>query len=177
MRMIDYLDSIAPISTRLFTSNLLISYGIGTDEFEKSDLLVRYAQVRRFFGYSMTIDVEKPVQEIQEEIKSIFLEYEALKIKYPEGLPDPMKRFKDMSYAEISEYMEKNFIRIINISLSNAIVSISRFKRLSLKDALIARVLTTSEQIASERLKSELAEQKFWKGTIAGFSKDEVAPF
>jgi hypothetical protein len=175
--MSDALLQIAPNSTKMFFSNLMLNYGIGIREFEASDFFVRYAQVRRYFGYSMNIDINQSVENIQAEIKKMFIEYEELIIKYPDGVPDPIKRLKEMSNAEKDAYIDESYKRSVNISLCHALVNNMRFKLLSLKDALKARVMTTIEQISNEKANSLIEEQKFWQDAMNSFNKDDVVPF
>jgi hypothetical protein len=178
MKMLEFLTSIAPNTINRFLSELMLNYGIGSREFESEDLLVRYVQIRRYFGYSMTIDRSLPEKEIQEEIKKIFSEYEEILIKYPDGVPDKLKAMnRNMSNKEKDVLLEKYWRRIINISLCYALVPNTHFNRPSLKDALIARVTTIIEQISAEKAKWLKIERHFWESIKKEFNSEEVTPF
>jgi hypothetical protein len=178
MKMIEFLTGLAPNTTRQFLGELMLNYGISAKEFEAEDLLVRYVQIRRYFGYSMTIDRSLPEKDIQEEIKKIFGEYEEILIKYPDGVPDKLKAMnRDMSNKEKDVLLEKYWRRIINISLCYALVPNTHFNRSSLKDALIARMTTIIEKISAEKARYVEIERNFWESIKKEFNSEEVTPF
>jgi hypothetical protein len=155
----------------------MLNYGIGSREFESKDLFFRYTQIRRYFGYSMNIDVSLPEVKIQEEIKRMFSEFEQLIVLYPDGVPNRLKEMNLLSNAEKDAILEKYWKRIINTSLCQALVPNTHFNRPSLKDALIARVLTIIEEISAEKARYAKIEANFWDSIKKEFSKEEIMPF
>jgi hypothetical protein len=177
MRMIDALLQVAPNVTKQFLDNLLFTYGVTPKDFETKDIIKRYIEVKRYFGYSMDLPTDKSIADIQKEIKFIFEGYELLMQKFPFGIPDPMKNLKEMSNIEKEKYFDEHYTILINISLCDALVRNNSSNRPSLKDALIARVLSRIEQISAEKARKDAEETKFWNETIKNFDKDEIPPF
>jgi hypothetical protein len=176
MRMTEYLSKIAPNTTHKFLSEIMYKYGIGASEFESKTLYNRLIKVREYFGYSMTISDSLSEQDMKDEIIKLFTEYEELIIGYPDGVPDFMAKIKNMTNAERSEYIDKNYKRQVNISLSHSLIKFIG-KRSSLRDAIIDRVLTQLEQMSREKALKEAEEEKFWNDIVKNFDKSLVPPF
>jgi hypothetical protein len=177
MRMSEYLNQIAPNTAKKFFSDIMYNYGVGVKEFEEKSLLARLVEIRRFFGYSMTINPDVSEKDMQDDIKFMFEDFELINLKYPDGVPDVMKRLKEMPNKEKTEYIEKHYRRQINMSLCHALVKGGKLKTISLKDALIARVLSQIEQMSAVEAQKALAEEEFWNNIIKNFNPEEIPPF
>lgn len=175
--MSEYLNSIAPNTSRNFFSDIMYNYGIGVKEFEEKTLLNRLIQIRRFFGYSMNVTSDMSQKEMQEEITAMFTDYELLMIKYPEGVPNKMKIITHSSNADKETLCSFESERQINISLCLALVKRTHIQTISLKDALVARILSNIELISAENARKALADELFWENIKKEFSKDVIPPF
>jgi len=176
-RMMDVLSAIAPNTVKKFLSDIMYNYGIGVAEFEAKHLGDRYDEIKRYFGYQREHQDSMTVEEIQVDIKKMFSEFEEISIKYPFGVPDRLKEIKDMSNQQKSEYIEKFEKRTINICLHHSIIKRKHSYGPSLKDSLVARVMSKKEQIESETRKRIKSDEEFWAKAMKEFNKDEIAPF
>jgi len=177
MTMTEALYEIAPNTTRMFASWLMEGYGLSLPEFEKSTPKRKFYEVSRYFGYALEENTQLPVPEIIAFIKEKFADYESLMVKYPDGVPNPMHKLKEMSHSDREIWISKNFIRVINISLQHALVSGNNLVRVSLRDSLIAKQLNAIEQYTKQRLENEAKEEKFWSDVVKNFDPQAVAPF
>lgn len=178
----NYFSEIAkkcPVTVSRFSSDLMFRYGLTLPEFKDSGLYLQYRSVKRYFGYSLNVEINLSDDVVVNEIKAIFDEYENILLKYqPEfTVPDPLKRIMNMSNAEKTAYIEENFKREVRVCLYHALGSISHFKRPSLSDALVTRSRTIIEAIAAERAESIKSEELFWEEARRTYDKNAVAPF
>lgn len=177
MKMTDALMQIAPNTTKEFLSYLMYNFGMSANEFETKELPRRYLEIRRFFGYSKTIPDDMPGKEMQADIKHLFKDYEDIMAANPDGVPDRLKAIKNMTLDEKAVYIKEHWTSPINTSLCHSLIPRTVISLLSLKDALVARVLTQIEKITSERLRKEAEDVIFWNNTLKNFNKDEIVPF
>lgn len=177
MKMSEYLSSFAPNTTRKFFSEIMYNYGMGVDEFENKSLFNRLIEIHRYFGYSMTLDPNLSEKQMKDEITDIFREYESLMLRYPDGVPDLLGQLKAMSNVEKTAWLEKHYTRLINISLCNSLVKGGPLKTISLRDALVARVMSQIELARKYDQDRQEEEEKFWNDTIKNFNREEIIPF
>lgn len=174
--MLEYLNNIAPNTTQRFLSDIMYNYGIGAAEFEKKTIYNRLIEVRRYFGYSAVADLKMSEKQVKDEIIALFTDYEDLILRYPNGVPDPLKQMKEFTNQQKSDYIDKHYTRQINMCLHHAMVKYTG-KRVSLKDALVDRVLTAVEVKARETVRKQQEDEKFWNDVIKNFDPNEIPPF
>ena len=177
MTMTEALYEIAPNTTKMFASWLMEGYGLSLPEFEKATPKRKFYEVSRYFGYALDENTSRPVPEIIAFIKEKFADYESLMVKYPDGVPNPMHKLKEMSHADREIWISKNFIRVINISLQHALVKGNNLVRVSLRDSLITRQLNAIERAVKYDNERKAEEEKFWLDIIKNFDPQAVPPF
>lgn len=145
--------------------------------FMKSGVFRQLSFVKKFFGYSSIVDISTAESFAIDEINRIFEGYENLLIRYPQGVPDKLKILQNMSNAERGSYFDDDVSGKVRISLCHAVCRISRGNRLSLKDSLSPRVVSTLEQIAANRLTWHKSEEEFWNLAIKQSKEKIEVPF
>jgi hypothetical protein len=177
MTMTQALYEIAPNTTKMFASWLMEGYGLSLPEFEKATPKRKFFEVSRYFGYPLEDNTQLPVSDIIVFIKEKFAEYEAIMIKYPDGVPNPLLAIKEMNHTDREVWLSKHFTRMINISLQHALVDGNNLIRISLKDSIKDRQLNAIERAAKFNKEHQIAEEKFWQDIIKNFDPQAVPPF
>ena len=176
-KMLEFLQKKYPNTVSRFISDVTFNKYIDLNEFEKMDFGSRYILVKGFFGYERRYNTDMSVADMQKHIVYLFEDFETLIQRYPQGVPNFLKILNNMSNADKTEYLEKNYKSSTVISLHHALCPRKHFNEPSLKDALIARVLPIIEQIALNRQDSERTEAEFWINTIPQSKVKELIPF
>lgn len=177
MKTMEFIADMYPQSFRMFDNSLYIEYGIDSKEFANTGIFRQLSFVKRFFGYSSIVDISVPESEAVKEIIHIFEDYESLMIRYPDGVPDKLRILNHMSNLERPDYFEKDTAGKVRISLCHALCRISHGNRLSLKDSLVPRVLSTLDQIVAEKLAWQKSEEEFWNLALKQSREKVEAPF
>jgi hypothetical protein len=161
-----------------FFNWLVHEYGVeetGPKSFETAPYVEQHRAIARFLGYSIAIQDNLTTKELDDFTWNIVSSYEELKIKYPQGLADPLAKMKNMSCKEISEaYPDTVTQRPILRSLCYALIPIEKdyvfkaVKLLSLKDALVEKQIV--QPIAPVE---EISIENFWNKAY----EDDEAPF
>jgi hypothetical protein len=177
MTMSEALFNIAPNTTKMFASWLMENYGMSLKEFEKKTPQRKHFEVSKFFGYQLIQHTEKSVTEIIAFIKEVFVGYEQLINKYPDGVPNFLKQLKEMPNDQRTGLIQKHYIRDINISLCHSVIKGNNIVRVSLCDAIKQRILTRIELESKIINDKKIIDEQFWINTIKNFIPDEIVPF
>jgi hypothetical protein len=176
-KMLEYLQNKYPNTVSQFISDVTFNKYINLNEFEEMDFGSRYILVKGFFGYERRYNTDMSVSEMQKHIISLFEDFETLKQRYPNGVPNFLKILNHMSNAEKTEFLEKHYKTSTVISLHHALCPRTHFNEPSLKDALRARNIPMIEQISLERQDSTRIEAEFWINAIKQSQIKETIPF
>lgn len=160
-----------PIAKAEFISWFTNRYMTGKNTFENAPFVQQCIALSRCFGYR--IDLENwPKSKLEDHINNILYLYEDVMTRYPDGVPDIIKKMQQMNFAE----REKEFGSLdkpadITHGLNEAIISLAKkiagkHNRLSLQDAI---VMTRSV------IQKPVVDDDYW--TPDKFNNNEKVPF
>jgi hypothetical protein len=177
MTLLESISHIAPNTTNSFISWLMYEYGISFSEFDLKPLNIKFAEVKRYFGYSITEEPDLSNEAIIARIKEIFTDYEILLVRYPSGMKDPLGKYKEMNYRQRAEAHKEFEKRIINICLHHAVISGYSLVRPSLHDSITERIMSQAERALMYEYQNKKATDTFFQDIVKSFRQDEIAPF
>lgn len=148
-------------------------YGHNYNTFLKAPFVQQCISISRFLGYRLDLE-EMSRKELEDYINNILYLYEEVKIKYPDGIADPIKEIMHMSFQErLKAHPELNVRPEIYHSLREAVVPLNArevFTRIwiSLRNAIVdIKPVVHAEP--------EPMDDEYW--TADKLMKNETAPF
>jgi hypothetical protein len=138
--------------------------------FDKAPFIHQCETIWRFLGYPVDAPVDWTITYSEEFTRNVLYLYEALLIKYPDGVKDALKELKEMSYTERKlKYPQLEEAANIMHSLNEAIIEVDKYHIKarplpSLNDAII---------MLKRMIMAPVVEDTFWETILPKNRKDE----
>ena len=157
-----------PYTMQEFESWFVKKYSISLSVFDNADFDDRCLEILRFLGYQLQLDRSTGQSSVINQVKKLMKSFEDLCMKYPSGMPDPLRIISTLPYTLRTKDNSMIFEHDHSMkSLRNTLIDRPKILR-SIRD-----VLKQTEMF----VKKEIIIDTFWEDIKVRNRINEAVPF